>query len=295
MAETVNAEHAKFQLLDWGLLLGAAGIWGASFFFIDIGLEAFAPGLVTLFRIAFGCAALWLIPIKTRPFNQQDQKKIVLLGITWIAFPLTMFPIAQQWINSSLTGMLNSAMPIFTVLIGLAVFATPTAPIQLIGVFTGLAGLVLIGLPEVTTDGTNAIGVLLVILAVLSYGVAVHIAGPLQRQYGAIPVVRSALLVAVILALPYGVVGVTDSGFGWGPMTACIALGAGGTGIAFVLAAELNGRVGAVRTSIVTYLIPIVAVFLGVVFRNDSITLWAILGTVIVLAGAYLTTLTQNS
>ena len=50
-----------------------------------------------------------------------------------------------------------------------------------------------------------------------------------------------------------------------------------GTGIAFVLAAELNGRVGAVRTSIVTYLIPIVAVFLGVVFRNDSITLWAIL------------------
>ena len=51
-----------------------------------------------------------------------------------------------------------------------AVFATPTAPIQLIGVFTGLAGLVLIGLPEVTTDGTNAIGVLLVILAVLSYG-----------------------------------------------------------------------------------------------------------------------------
>ena len=295
MAETVNAEHAKFQLLDWGLLLGAAGIWGASFFFIDIGLEAFAPGLVTLFRIAFGCAALWLIPIKTRPFNQQDRKKIVLLGITWIAFPLTMFPIAQQWINSSLTGMLNSAMPIFTVLIGLAVFATPTAPIQLIGVFTGLAGLVLIGLPEVTTDGTNAIGVLLVILAVLSYGVAVHIAGPLQRQYGAIPVVRSALLVAVILALPYGVVGVTNSGFEWGPMIACIALGAGGTGIAFVLAAELNGRVGAVRTSIVTYLIPIVAVFLGVVFRNDSITLWAILGTVIVLAGAYLTTLTQNS
>ena len=49
MAETVNAEHSKFELLDWGLLLGAAGIWGASFFFIDIGLEAFEPGLVTFF------------------------------------------------------------------------------------------------------------------------------------------------------------------------------------------------------------------------------------------------------
>ena len=49
MAETVDAEHSKFELLDWGLLLGAAGIWGASFFFIDIGLEAFEPGLVTFF------------------------------------------------------------------------------------------------------------------------------------------------------------------------------------------------------------------------------------------------------
>ena len=186
-------------------------------------------------------------------------------------------------------------MPVLTVLIGLAVFKIPTASIQLIGVITGLGGLILIGLPEVTTDGTNALGVLLVILAVLSYSVAVHIAGPLQREYGAIPVVRNALLVAVVLSTPYGAVGIADSGFAWGPMIACIALGAGGTGIAFALAAELNGRVGAVRTSIVTYLIPIVAVFLGVVFRDDTITFWAILGTIVVLSGAFLTTLTESS
>ena len=93
----------------------------------------------------------------------------------------------------------------------------------------------------------------------LSYSVAVHIAGP-PREYGAIPVVRNALLVAVVLSTPYGAVGIADSGFAWGPMIACIALGAGGTGIAFALAAELNGRVGAVRTSIVTYLIPILAI-----------------------------------
>jgi len=294
VAETVDAEHSKFQLLDWGLLLGAASIWGASFFFIDIGLEAFAPGLVTFFRIAFGCMTLWLIPIKRQPIQREDRKNIMLLGVTWMAFPLSMFPIAQQWINSSMTGMLNSAMPVLTVLVGLIMFKIPTASIQLAGVATGLIGLFLIGVPEVTTDGTNALGVLLVVLAVLSYAVAVHIAGPLQRKYGAIPVVRHALLFAVLLSTPYGVVGVTDSGFAWGPMIACLALGAGGTGIAFALAAELNGRVGAVRTSIVTYLIPIIAVLLGVLFRDDSITIWAITGTVVVLLGAFLTTLTQK-
>ena len=70
-------------------------------------------------------------------------------------------------------------------------------------------------------------------------------------------------------------------------MIACLALGAGGTGIAYALAAELNGRGGAGRTSIVTYLIPIVAIVLGVVFRDDSVTVWAIIGTAIVLGGAY--------
>ena len=186
-----------------------------------------------------------------------------------------------------MTGMLNSAMPILTVLVGLVMFKIPTASKQLLGVATGLGGLVLIGIPEVTTDGTNALGVLLVVFSVLSYAVAVHIAGPLQRKYGAIPVVRWALLFAVILSAPYGIIGATNSGFGWGPMIACFALGAGGTGIAYALAAELNGRVGAVRTSIVTYLIPIVAIVLGVVFRDDSVTVWAIIGTAIVLGGAY--------
>ena len=285
--ETVEAENSKFQLLDWGLLLGAAGIWGASFFFIDIGLEAFSPGLVTFFRIAFGCMTLWAIPIRAPRIEAEDRKMIMWLGVTWMAFPLTMFPVAQQWINSSMTGMLNSAMPILTVVVGLTMFKIPTASKQLLGVGIGLGGLVLIGIPEVTTDGTNALGVLLVVLAVLSYAVAVHIAGPLQRKYGAIPVVRWALLFAVLLSAPYGIIGATDSGFGWGPMIACLALGAGGTGIAYALAAELNGRVGAVRTSIVTYLIPIVAIVLGVVFRDDNVTVLAIIGTAIVLGGAY--------
>ena len=285
--ETVEAENSKFQLLDWGLLLGAAGIWGASFFFIDIGLEAFSPGLVTFFRIAFGCMTVWAIPIRAPRIESEDRKMVMLLGVTWMAFPLSMFPIAQQWINSSMTGMLNSAMPILTVLVGLTMFKIPTASKQLLGVATGLGGLVLIGIPEVATDGTNALGVLLVVLAVLSYAVAVHIAGPLQRKYGAIPVVRWALLFAVVLSAPYGIVGATSSGFGWGPMIACFALGAGGTGIAYALAAELNGRVGAVRTSIVTYLIPIVATVLGVVFRDDTVALWAVIGTVVVLGGAY--------
>mgnify|MGYP006206919329 FL=1 len=282
-----ETELTPFQTLDWVLLCGAAGIWGASFFFIDIGLEAFSPGIITWFRVAFGCATLWLLPLQRNPVHRSDWPKIVLLAITWMAFPLTLFPIAQQWINSSLTGMMNSAMPIFTVIVAGLFFNTSTSRRQMVGVIIGLLGIFLIGIPEMASDGTNALGVVLVVAAVFSYGVAVNVAGPLQQKYGALPVLRRALLVAAFLTAPYAASGISDSGFGWGPLIACLGLGVGGTGFAYVMASQLTGRVGAVRTSIVTYLIPIVATVLGVLFRNDSVTAWALIGTVVVLGGAY--------
>ena len=75
-------------------------------------------------------------------------------------------------------------MPVLTVLVGLMMFKIPTASIQLAGVATGLIGLFLIGVPEVTTDGTNALGVLLVVLAVLSYACLLYTSPSPRDQRG---------------------------------------------------------------------------------------------------------------
>lgn len=288
MVELPTPEAAPFQAFDWLLLGGAAAMWGTSFLFMDIGLDAFEPGLVTLLRVAFGCLTVWLLPVQRTGVDRSDLGAVALLGVTWMALPLTLFPIAQQWIDSSLAGMLNSAMPVFTVVISVVLFAAPVARVQLSGVAIGLIGVVLIGLPEASGDGSSALGVVLVVGAVISYGVAVNISGPLQRRYGALPVIRRALLVALVLTLPMGIVDATRSSFAWGPLAACAVLGMGGTGVAFVLATTLSGRVGAVRTSIVTYLIPVVAVVLGIAFRDETIAVAAIVGTLVVLGGAWL-------
>ena len=207
-----------------------------------------------------------------------------------MAFPLTLFPIAQQWIDSSVAGMLNSGMPLMTVVIGRLAFATPTGPRRLGGVLIGLLGILLIGIPEASTDGSNAAGVVLVLIAVVSYGVAANIAGPLQREFGSLPVIGRALAFAAVLCVPFGLVDAADSSFSWSSLAACAAVGIGGTGIAYTLAGILNRRVGAVRMSIVTYLIPLVSVVLGIVFRDESVAVWAIAGTGVVLLGAFLTT-----
>tara|TARA_R110002072_G_scaffold303103_1_gene493682 strand:+ start:52313 stop:53197 length:885 start_codon:yes stop_codon:yes gene_type:complete len=288
----VSVSHADtpFRLLDWALLLGAACIWGASFLFIAIGLEAFSPGVVTFLRVFTGALFLGLLPRAWRPVERRDLPKIAWLAVTWIAFPLTMFPIAQQWIDSSLAGMLNAAMPLGTVAISWLFFATPTSTRRMVGVAVGVVGVLLIGIPGATTSSTHAIGVALVLAAIFSYGFAINLAGPLQRKYGSMPVLSRAVALAAVLVAPYAAVGLPESSFAWGPMFACIALGAGGTGLALMMATKLTGRVGSVRASMTTYVIPVVATVLGIAVRGESVTVLAIIGTAIVLLSAWLST-----
>ena len=284
--------------LDWSVLAALSLIWGASFLFMAIGLESFEPGLVTLLRVGFGALTLLFIPAARVPVHRSAYPRIALLGFTWMAFPLTLFPIAQQWIDSSVAGMLNSGMPLMATLVAWLAFAwssrnlyssfSPTGPRRLFGVLVGFVGILFISIPEASVAGTNAAGVGLVLLAVSSYGLAVNIAGPLQREYGSLPVISRALGFAALLCVPFGLVDTVGSSFSWSSLAACAAVGIGGTGVAYALAGLLTGRVGAVRMSIVTYLIPLVSIVLGVVFRDETISVWAIPGTAIVLLGAFL-------
>lgn len=285
---TVRAEDTHFEAVDWGFLVALSAIWGSSYLLTAIGLDAFEPGLITLIRVGFGALTLAALPGARGTIPRRDLAKCALVGFTWMAFPLTLFPIAQQWIDSSVAGMLNSAMPLMTVLIAWSVFSTPTGPRRLVGVGVGFVGILLIGIPEASGAGTNAIGVLLVVVAVGSYGVAANIAGPLQREHGSLPVAARALMFAVPFCIPYGVAGIPGSSFAWDSLIACVAIGVGGTGIAYAIATTLSGRVGAVRFSIVTYMIPAVSITLGVTFRDEAISNWAIAGTIVVLAGAFL-------
>ena len=290
----LEAERRPFETLDWLLLVSAAGIWGASFLFMDVALDAEHPGLITWLRPMFGVAVLACFPAARRPVDRSDRGRLLVLGITWMAFPLTLFPLAQQWIDSSVTGMLNSAMPVATVLVGAAAFGITAQRPQVLGVLVGIAGIFMIGLPTARGGDTSALGVVLVVLAVSSYGLAVNIAGPLQRKYGSLAVLSRVLAVATVATTPFGIYGLTRSVWSASAVGANLAVGIGGTGLAFTAAATLTGRVGAVRMSIVTYLIPVVAALLGVLVLDEVLGGWQLAGAVVLIAGAWLTTRTDR-
>jgi drug/metabolite transporter (DMT)-like permease len=284
-----GSNREAFAPLDWGLFTSLSLIWGASFLFMAIGLDAFHPGLVTWLRVGFGAAVMALIPrARKTKIDSQDRSRVGILGLVWIALPLTLFPIAQLWIDSAVAGMLNGATPIFTALLATILLRALPGRLQMAGLAVGFAGMVAIALPSAGTGTTAAIGVIMVLVATVCYAVALNMVAPLQQRYGSLPVIARVQWVAAAAVTPFGIYGLTQSSFAWPSLLALLAVGVLGTGVAFVFMGTLSGRVGPTRSAFITYAIPVVALILGVVFRDEIVAPVAVIGVVLVIAGALL-------
>jgi drug/metabolite transporter (DMT)-like permease len=146
---------------------------------------------------------------------------------------------------------------------------------------------VAIALPSISEGSSEAAGFLMALAASVCYGVAINIAAPLTQRYGSLPVMARMLGLASLWTLPLGMLSLRGSDFSWPSLSAVLALGIVGTGVAFVLMGRLVARVGS-RASFATYLIPVVALILGVVFRDEDVHLLSVVGIGLVIAGALL-------
>jgi drug/metabolite transporter (DMT)-like permease len=285
-----------FGASEWALLAAVALIWGTSFLFMAIGLEAFEPGLITFARVGLGALALALVPRARRTrIHREHLPQVALLGAVWLGVPLLLFPVAQQWIDSSVAGMINAAMPLTTAVWSVALLRRLPGRTQAVGLLVGFVGIVAVALPEIpvgaTATGTarTALGTGLVFFAIVLYGLAANLAVPLQQRYGALPVLLRAQVAALVIIAPFGVAALPGSRWAWGPALAMLPLGVLGTGLAFVLMATLVGRVGGPRGSVAIYFVPLVAIAAGALFRDERIHALALVGTVLVLVGAWVT------
>jgi drug/metabolite transporter (DMT)-like permease len=290
LLETGSGSRTEaFGLREWGLLASIALIWGSSFLFIDVGLEALAPGVIALARVGLGVAALSLVPAARRPIGAEDRVRVVFLGVIWAGLPLLLFPVAQQWIDSSVAGMLNGAVPLAGAAWAVVLLRRPLPRVHAVGLLVGFAGVLAISWPQLQGSRATMLGAGLVLLAVILYGLAVNLAVPLQQRHGALPVLLRAQLAALVLLLPFGLWGLRGSSLAWPSVLAMVPLGVLGTGAAFVLMTTLVGRVGGPRGAVATYFIPVVAITLGVLLLGERVAPAALAGTGLVVAGAWLT------
>jgi drug/metabolite transporter (DMT)-like permease len=280
---------------DWVLLVVPGLIWGASFLFIAEGMRSIGPNGVTFVRILIGFATLSLFPAARKPVKRSDWAGIVGVGVLWLAFPLSMFPFAEQHVSSALTGMLNAANPLFTAIVAAAIARRAPSRGVLAGVAVGMVGAILMALPTLGEGHSSAAGVGMITAALVSYGFALNIARPLQQRNGALPVIWRAQIIALVLTAPLGVPDLIAAHWTPGPVAALLALGALGTAAAHVVMSVAAGKLGATRASATTFLIPGVALALGVIVRGEKVALLSLAGSVVCVSGAWLMRRAQSS
>ena len=287
MPSSPSSAPVPFSVRDWVVLAAVALMWGSSYLFIRFGLEDFPPATIAWLRMVLGVAVLTCVPTARAPLDhRRDLSLTALLGLVWMAVPFLLFAVAQQHIPSALAGMINGAAPLFTATIATVWFRRRPDRALVVGLLVGFVGVVVLGLPNVE-GSASALGVVLVLLATLLYGLAFNLTGVLQGRNGALAVIWRAQVVALLVLTPFGAPGLVGSTPSVPGVLSMLALGALGTGLAFVLFTRLVGRVGASRASITTYLVPVVALVLGAGLAGESVAPLSVGGIALILVGAF--------
>lgn len=266
-----------------------AGVWGSSFLWIAVAVDRVDPPVVPVLRCAFGAAALVCVPAARRRIRPEDVTRLAVLGLVWMGVPFLLYPLAEQTVSTSVTGMINGALPIVTTAVT-AVWTMSRPSGQRIGaVVIGTLGIAAVSLGGGDEVGSTTAGIAMLLIALLFYAAAVNMAGPLQRRYGSLPVMLWVATFGTLWSMPLGIPALVRADMNaqvWGAMA---VLGALGTGVAFAIYGTLLARAGPVRGMIGVFFSPVVAVALGIAFRQETLAAVQFLGMVAIVGGALLT------
>jgi drug/metabolite transporter (DMT)-like permease len=255
---------------------------------IAVAGDHFSAAVVAFIRIALGAIVVAVAPGAWHPVARADWPRLVAVAVVWMTLPFVLFPWAERTVASSVAGMINAALPVFAALMAAALLRRSPRLVQIAGLVVGFVGVGLIAVPSITHSTAGALGVGALVLAVGCYAIGITITVPLQQRYGTLAPLLRIEIVAGLVMLPFALAGLRNSTFAWSALIANGLLGVLATGAAFLALLTLMGRVGSTRSSTVTYLFPVVALILGVTFRGEPLHAVAIVGTALVLAGAWL-------
>ncbi len=310
--------HSANDPQTWAMFLTLSVIWGSSFMWIRIGLEAgVGPMAIVSMRTLF--AAMLLVAVLAArhgrlPLRLSLWKRMFFLGATNIVVPFALIAWGQQYIPSGMASILNAMVPLFTIVFAALALADEHITVaKLGGLGVGFAGVVLLALPSLEAAGTSDDAALAVVgmLAVASAAVFYAIASVYtRRRISGMPIIEqsdgsfraplpveislgstvAAFLMITAVALIFerpegGLLAIPGSAVGW---VAMIWLGALGTGVAYLIFFRIIERWGATRTTLVTYVIPVVAIVLGFLFLDERLRPRELLGAALIIGGVVL-------
>jgi drug/metabolite transporter (DMT)-like permease len=277
--------------------LGAiALIWGASFLFIKVAVHDMSPMVLVLIRSASGSIALGVLMIALRRGLFPDLRSRLLpfavMAITAGVIPWLAIAWGEERISSGLASILNATTPLWAAILVYWVIPTERpSPVNYGGVLLGLAGVVILVLPDIISGGIRGdlVGAAAVLLASVSYAISALYQRRKLRGVNVFEANLGQLAFTAVFLLPAAVPSLSAAHFELKSIAAVLALGIAGSGIAGALYYYVLNSLGPVRGSGVTLLVPVTAVFWGATLLHEVVTVPIVVGMVVILAGIVLT------
>ena len=275
------------ELKNWILLILLGAVWGSAFMFIKISADDFGPILLVNLRLLLAGALFlpFLLQKKYLAYFKSHFSGILILGIFSNAFPFTMFSYASLGATSNMLGILNGTTAFMTMVVAYFWLKESITPKQIFGIILGFLGILVLVNPVNGSATLGASGFALV--GALSYSFSGVYIQKYQLNANKFVLIGWAMLFGGLFLTPLSFFNLPDQMPDNNAIAALLWLGIVSTGIAYLGYIRLIEQIGAVRTSTVTYLLPVFSIIWGSIFLQEKIT-WIIFGGFIfVMIGMY--------
>ncbi len=275
---------------DWIYIVALGAAFGAVFLINEILLRQLGPLGISFGRVALGAVAVWvLVVVLQRPVQMSGMHVVhsAVFGIFMFALPFALFPLGQKWITGGMAGIINAMTPLAVVVVSQFWPGGERATLlKFIGVLSGLAGIVILSLPGLSAPESNqTIGILLVLIAPVSYAVALNYIRKLS-EVDIFALIAVAMTSAAVLLLPLVLLveglppALTKDSW-----ISLALIGPVFTGWFFLAALVIMRRVGATASSTLTFIAPISALLLGAWILGEEVGVVHILGMLAIFVG----------
>ena len=275
----------------WLMMGGAAAVWGASYMFIKLALDAFSEGAIVCIRTALGAAVLLTLAARWNALAalRSVSRWLIPTALVQVAVPFLLITFGENHVDSQLAGILVSGAPIFTALLALAfVRAERVHGWGAVGIVVGMLGVVLLFGLDLSGSGDQVLGGLMILAAAFCYAVGAML---IKYKLPGVPPVAVAggnMAIAAVVTLPLFLASLPDHAPSLKSVSALVALGAAGTGIAFLWFYTLIAELGPARASVIAYIAPGFSVAYGVTLLDEPFSAGAVAGLALILAGSWL-------
>ena len=277
------------------LMVLLPGIWGASFMFIKVADRELEPTTLMAGRTSIAAVLLVaLLVLRSGPRETVGEirrlgRRGFTLGVVNAALPFTLIAWGEKHVDSGVAAIANATVPIFVALFAFRFLPSERARgLRLVGIVVGLVGVAVLAGIHPRGGWWAVAGTLAVVLASLAYAIGAMYVQHLSTNASPLALTTSSLVGASLALLPFGLAQLPGSVPGWKVIGSVVALGVAGTAVGQLVYYLLIETDGSARASLVTYLLPVTALFYGAGLLGEPITVEEIAGLVLILIGTAL-------